>query len=65
VLFETAKRQAPSVIFMDEFEALACSSADDHEGNRRLRAEFLMQMDGLNSSTTENVFLLAITNSPW
>jgi SpoVK/Ycf46/Vps4 family AAA+-type ATPase len=50
---------------MDEFEALACSSADDHEGNRRLRAEFLMQMDGLNSSTTENVFLLAITNSPW
>ncbi|CAB3372027.1 Hypothetical predicted protein [Cloeon dipterum] len=65
VLFETAKHKAPSVVFLDEFEALACRSTDDHEGSKRLRAEFLMQLDGLNSSTSEQVFVLAITNSPW
>ncbi|XP_059487398.1 katanin p60 ATPase-containing subunit A-like 2 [Neocloeon triangulifer] len=65
VLFETAKHKAPSVIFLDEFEALACRSTDDHEGSKRLRAEFLMQFDGLSSSTAEQVFVLAITNSPW
>lgn len=66
VLFEVARLQAPSTIFLDELDALA-SKRDglmEHEGSRRLKTELLIQLDGLAQSD-ERIFLLATSNLPW
>ncbi|KAI8608049.1 P-loop containing nucleoside triphosphate hydrolase protein [Chytriomyces sp. MP71] len=67
VLFELARYHAPSTIFIDEIEAIMghrTSDGAEHEGSRRMKTELLIQMDGLNK-TTSCVFLLAATNLPW
>ncbi|XP_075210336.1 katanin p60 ATPase-containing subunit A-like 2 [Lycorma delicatula] len=66
VLFEVARLQAPSTIFLDELDALA-SKRDgliEHEASRRLKTELLIQLDGL-AQTEDKVFLLATSNLPW
>ncbi|XP_047003482.1 katanin p60 ATPase-containing subunit A-like 2 isoform X1 [Schistocerca americana] len=66
VLFDLARHYAPSTIFLDEIDALA-SHRDgllEHEASRRLKAELLIQMDGISSSH-DSVFLLATSNLPW
>lgn len=51
-LFEAARLTSPSIIFLDEVDALVSSrSADEHEASRRLKTEFFSQMDGIASST--------------
>ena len=76
VLFDLARYHAPSVIFVDEIDSLMGSRSgavdgdgvggtqSEHEGSRRTKAEFLIQMDGL-STTKDNVFVLAASNLPW
>lgn len=70
-LFELARHMAPSIIFIDEIDAL-CShrgSDSEHEASKRFKAELLMQMDGLSSEGSANedkiVMVLAATNYPW
>jgi katanin p60 ATPase-containing subunit A1 len=66
VMFELARYHAPSTIFLDELDALAShrDASGEHEGSRRLKAELLIQLDGLAHSE-DRVFLLATSNLPW
>lgn len=71
VLFELARLHAPSTVFLDEVDALAARRGllGEHEASRRLQAELLVQLDGLNELATEQaerpVFLLVTSNLPW
>lgn len=64
-LFTLARRKAPSIIFVDEVDSL-CSSRSDQESEsaRRIKAEFLVQMQGIGIEA-DNVFVLGATNIPW
>ncbi|VFQ58795.1 unnamed protein product [Cuscuta campestris] len=67
VLFELARHNAPSTIFLDEIDAIISQRGEartEHESSRRLKTELLIQMDGLTRSDAL-VFVLAATNLPW
>nr|CAH7769763.1 unnamed protein product [Callosobruchus chinensis] len=63
VLFDLAKKHAPTTIFIDEVDALM-STVNQHEASKRFKSELLTQIDGIQSST-EHVFVLGSTNEPW
>ena len=63
-LFEKARRYSPSIIFIDEIDAVGTTRSNnpnDGESNQTLN-QLLVEMDGFN--TGENVIVLAATNRP-
>jgi SpoVK/Ycf46/Vps4 family AAA+-type ATPase len=69
-LFDVARAAAPSIIFVDEMDALLSSRKSDgeHEASRRFKTEFMTQMDGIvktGSNNSNNLLLIAATNCPW
>ncbi|GAM27874.1 hypothetical protein SAMD00019534_110500 [Acytostelium subglobosum LB1] len=64
-LFEMARQQKNSVIFVDEIDSL-CSSRNDteSESSRRIKTEFLIQLDGVGNDS-DGILILAATNIPW
>ncbi len=65
-LFETARRQAPCVVFLDELDALGGKrSRTQSAGMRNTVNQLLTELDGINAAANEGVFVLAATNVPW
>eukprot|EP00741_Cyanophora_paradoxa_P007363 tig00001126_g7122.t1 len=64
-LFETARENRPSIVFIDEIDSL-CSARSDSESEaaRRIKTEFLVQMQGVGNNL-DGVLVLAATNIPW
>jgi len=73
VLFQVARESSPSIIFIDEIDALLSTrkSEGEHEASRRFKTEFMVQMDSIqpkNNNTNNNhtsVLMIACTNCPW
>jgi len=67
-LFSLAEQMAPSTIFFDEIDSIASQrgSSHEHETSRKMKAELLTKLEGIDSSTeTNSIFVLAATNFPW
>jgi AAA+ superfamily predicted ATPase len=64
--FETARRNAPCVLFFDELDALGQKRTNlrMHGPMRNLVNQLLAEMDG-SATDNEGIFLLGATNHPW
>lgn len=63
-LFEAARRQAPTVLFLDELDALGQKRSQlRHNAGRNLVNQLLVELDGLDSG--DGVYVIAATNHPW
>jgi vacuolar protein-sorting-associated protein 4 len=64
-LFQMARAERPSIIFIDEIDSIAGSrSSEENEVSRRVKTEFLIQMQGVGNDVTD-VLVLGATNLPW
>ncbi len=62
-IFDEAQKKAPSIIFIDEVDAIASKREETHgEVEKRLVSQLLTLMDGLKSRG--NVVVIAATNRP-
>jgi cell division protease FtsH len=65
-LFETGKRNAPCIIFLDELDAVGrhrgAGIGGGHDEREQTLNQLLVEMDGFN--TAEGVILMAATNRP-
>ena len=59
-LFTLARERQPSIIFIDEIDSLltARGGANEAESSRRIKTEFLIQFDGVHTSTQPNQVLV-------
>ncbi|CAL6030044.1 Katanin_p60 ATPase [Hexamita inflata] len=66
-LFLMARQYERSVIFIDELDCLmgARDGDSEHEASRRIKTQLLVEIDGLNSVSNQQIFVLAATNLPW
>jgi SpoVK/Ycf46/Vps4 family AAA+-type ATPase len=64
-IFDTARRNAPCVLFLDEVDAIGHKRTDLRgSGLRSVVQALLSELDGAEGSN-EGVFVLAATNHPW
>lgn len=64
-LFKSARKYAPSIVFIDEIDAIGKSrdiTGDSVSSSDDILTALLTEMDGFNTDTTRPVFVLAATN---
>ncbi|XLR62152.1 hypothetical protein S83_012824 [Arachis hypogaea] len=72
-LFDLTRAYAQSTIFIDEIDSLcnARGASGKHESSKRVKSELLVQVDGVNNSSTNEdstrkiVMVLVAINFPW
>ncbi|KAL6499348.1 hypothetical protein OROHE_026011 [Orobanche hederae] len=64
-LFQVAISRQPSVIFIDEIDSIMSTRTEnENEASRRLKSEFLVQFDGVSSSSDDLITVIGATNKP-
>ncbi|XP_015432202.1 PREDICTED: fidgetin-like protein 1 isoform X2 [Dufourea novaeangliae] len=64
-LFAVARVYQPSVIFVDEIDSLLTQRSEtEHESSRRLKTEFLVQLDGAATAEEDRILIVGATNRP-
>ncbi|KAK2584166.1 hypothetical protein KPH14_006596 [Odynerus spinipes] len=64
-LFAVARVYQPSVVFIDEIDSLLSQRSEtEHESSRRLKTEFLVQLDGAATLENDRILIVGATNRP-
>jgi fidgetin-like protein 1 len=65
-LFLYARAKQPAVIFCDEIDSILMKrSEDEHESSRRLKTEFMVQLEGACSTKdSDRILVIGATNRP-
>ena len=64
-LFGVAAVKQPSVVFIDEIDSLLTQrTSEENEASRRIKTEFLVQLDGAATLPGEMVLVIGATNRP-
>ncbi|XP_044004338.1 fidgetin-like protein 1 isoform X2 [Aphidius gifuensis] len=64
-LFAVARVHQPSVIFIDEIDSLLTQRSEtEHESSRRIKTEFLVQLDGATTGEEDRILVIGATNRP-
>lgn len=64
-LFDMARAKAPSVLFIDEIDALGAKRGGSNSSYlKNMTTHFLTEMDGINANN-DKLLVLGATNEPW
>ncbi|TFF86540.1 MAG: AAA family ATPase [Promethearchaeota archaeon] len=65
-LFGLAREESPSIVFVDEVDSIATvRGSKEMGGERRIKTQLLIEMDGMKSRKEERIIVLGATNRPW
>ncbi|XP_074574099.1 uncharacterized protein LOC141830595 isoform X2 [Curcuma longa] len=66
-LFSVAAKVSPTIIFVDEVDAMLGqrTRVGEHEAMRKIKNEFMTRWDGLLTKSSERILVLAATNRPF
>lgn len=65
-LFDIAKRNQPSIIFIDEIDSLGMERTGEESAvSTRVLSQMLQMMDGILGTPEDRIVVLGATNRPW